>query len=304
MNFSIEQLLAFVTVYDQLSFSKAAVKLNKHRTTIGQVITNLEDQLAVNLFDRVGRSVEPTEDGHLLYHYAKQTIEQARTFDKVALSLSYGGLENITIAYSSVLPQRVLVDIRKQLKRDFPMMRVNFLVRNKKAIKQGIQSGEYHFGLVNVHDSRAMHSLDATFLGHLEFYPFVKKNGEFSNLDKEDVLVALKNSKQFVLKSLVEEGMSEKIVVSSDHEEIDQLALIIKLVEEGLGWALLPRSFFSDSEFSQHEIEPIQTAQMFEGFKFGFALWSPHSKQVSDIRGSLTSVIAEYRDRLISNYRP
>ena len=304
MNFSIEQLLAFVTVYDQLSFSKAAVKLNKHRTTIGQVITNLEDQLAVNLFDRVGRSVEPTEDGHLLYHYAKQTIEQARTFDKVALSLSYGGLENITIAYSSVLPQRVLVDIRKQLKRDFPMMRVNFLVRNKKAIKQGIQSGEYHFGLVNVHDSRAMHSLDATFLGHLEFYPFVKKNGEFSNLDKEDVLVALKNSKQFVLKSLVEEGMSEKIVVSSDHEEIDQLALIIKLVEEGLGWALLPRSFFSDPEFSQHEIEPIQTAQLFEGFKFGFALWSPHSKQVSDIRGSLTSVIAEYRDRLISNYRP
>ncbi|WP_286300812.1 LysR family transcriptional regulator [Vibrio apostichopi] len=304
MNFSIEQLLAFVTVYDQLSFSKAAVKLNKHRTTIGQVITNLEDQLAVNLFNRVGRSVEPTEDGHLLYHYAKQTIEQARTFDKVALSLSYGGLENITIAYSSVIPQRVLVDIRKQLKRDFPMMRVNFLVRNKKEIKQGIQSGEYHFGLVNVHDSRAMHSLDATFLGHIEFYPFVKKNGEFSNLDKEDVLVALRNSKQFVLKSLIEEGMSEKIVVSSDHEEIDQLALMIKLVEEGLGWALLPRSFFSDPEFSQHEIEPIQAAQMVEGFKFGFALWCPHSKQISDIKGSLTSVIAEYRDRLISNFRP
>ena len=83
MNFSIEQLLAFVTVYDQLSFSKAAVKLNKHRTTIGQVITNLEDQLAVSLFERVGRSVKPTEDGHHLYHYAKQTIEQARTFDKV-----------------------------------------------------------------------------------------------------------------------------------------------------------------------------------------------------------------------------
>ena len=136
MNFSIEQLLAFVTVYDQLSFSKAAVKLNKHRTTIGQVITNLEDQLAVSLFERIGRSVKPTEDGHHLYHYAKQTIEQARTFDKVALSLSYGGLENITFAYSSVIPHQILVDIRKKLRRDFPMMRVNFLVRNKKDIKQ------------------------------------------------------------------------------------------------------------------------------------------------------------------------
>ncbi|MCW1890797.1 LysR family transcriptional regulator [Vibrio chagasii] len=42
-----------MTVYEQLSFSKAAaVKLNKHRTTVGQVISNLEDHLAVNLFER------------------------------------------------------------------------------------------------------------------------------------------------------------------------------------------------------------------------------------------------------------
>ncbi|MDW1918453.1 LysR family transcriptional regulator, partial [Vibrio sp. Vb0349] len=57
MTFNFEQLLAFVTVYEELSFSKAAVKLNKHRTTTGQVISNLEDQLAITLFDRVGRSV-------------------------------------------------------------------------------------------------------------------------------------------------------------------------------------------------------------------------------------------------------
>ena len=44
MDFSLEQLQAYVAVYEQLSFSKAAVKLNKHRTTIGQVIGNLEDQ--------------------------------------------------------------------------------------------------------------------------------------------------------------------------------------------------------------------------------------------------------------------
>lgn len=159
-----------LTGYEQLSFSKAAVKLNKHRTTVGQVITNLEDQLAVSLFERVGRSVKPTENELLLYHYAKQMTEQARIFDKVALRLSYG-----EFAYSSFVPQRVLVDIRKRFKHDFPMMRVNFLVRNKNQIKQGIQSGEYHFGLVNAHNSRAMHSFDSTFLGHFEFYPFGQK---------------------------------------------------------------------------------------------------------------------------------
>lgn len=303
MNFSIEQLLAFVTVYEQLSFSRAAIKLNKHRTTVGQVITNLEDHLAVSLFERVGRSVEPTEDGHLLYHYAKQTIEQARTFDKVALSLSYGGLENITIAYSSIVPQRVLVDIRKQLKHDFPMMRVNFLVRNKEEIKQGLKNGEYHFGLVNVHNSRAMHSLDATFLGHFEFYPFAQKGGAIAALDKDEVLVALRNSKQFVLKSQIDEGMSEKIIVSSDYEEIEQLALIIKMLEAGLGWALLPKAFFTDYEFSKYQIEPIHSEQMVEGFKFGFALWCPHSKQVSEVKSSMLSVITDYRKRLVNSFK-
>ncbi|CAK1851858.1 DNA-binding transcriptional LysR family regulator [Vibrio crassostreae] len=293
MNFSIEQLLAFVTVYEQLSFSKAAVKLNKHRTTIGQVITNLEDQLAVNLFERVGRSVKPTEDAHHLYHYAKQTIEQARTFDKVALSLSYGGLESITFAYSSVIPHQILVDIRKKLRRDFPMMRVNFLVRNKKDIKQGLESGEYHFGLVNVHDSRAIHSFDATFLGHIEFFPFVQKNGEFSSLAKEDVLLALRNAKQFVLKSFIEEGMSEKITVSSDNEEVDQLALVIKMVGAGLGWALLPKTF-AYSEFSHYDVEAIQSSEMEHGFKFGFALWCNHSKQISEVKLSILSIIKEH----------
>lgn len=294
MNFSFEQLLAFVTVYNERSFSKAAVKLNKHRTTIGQVVTNLEDQLAVSLFERIGRSVEPTEDGVLLYHYAKQTIEQARTFDKVALSLSYGGLESVTIAYSSIIPHRVLADIRLKLSKDFPMMRVNFLVRNKKDVKRGIQSGEYHFGLVNIHDSRAMNSFDTAFLGHLEFLPYVQRESELSTISSDKVVARLAQERQFILRSLVEEGIKEKVALSSNHEEIDQMALIIKLVSEGMGWALLPRGL--SSEFVTKNIVPVKTDAMREGFKFGIGLWCPHSKQISDIKKSIVQAITDYLD--------
>ncbi len=66
MNFSLEQLATFVAVYEQKSLSKAAVKLNKHRSTIGQVVTNLEDTLQVTLFVKVGRSVEPTAEATTL----------------------------------------------------------------------------------------------------------------------------------------------------------------------------------------------------------------------------------------------
>ncbi|MGR5269018.1 LysR family transcriptional regulator [Vibrio astriarenae] len=293
MNFSIEQLLAFVTVYDQLSFSKAAVKLNKHRTTIGQVISNLEDQLAVTLFERIGRSVEPTEDGHLLYHYAKQTLEQARVFDKVALSLSYGGLESITVATSTFIPPKVLVGIRETLISDFPSMRVNFVFKDKSAIKRGIEEGEVHFGLVNIHESRAIHSFDATFLGHIEFSPFLREDSEVFGMEYDDVVSELKSSRQFVLKSLVDEGLKEKVVFSANHEEVESVTLIIKMIKAGFGWAWLPKVIAASESTSG--IKALgEESGLKNGFKFPMALWCPHSKQITTIKKSILAAINNY----------
>lgn len=291
MNFSLEQLLAFVSVYEQLSFSKAAVKLNKHRTTIGQVITNLEDQLAVTLFNRIGRSVEPTEDGELLYHFAKQALEQARVFDKVALSLSYGALENVTIAYSSIIPQRALCGIRAQLAKDFPTMRVNFIVRPKQAIKQGIVDGSIHFGLVNVHESSGINSFNTKLLGHVEFCPFVQKDSELAKVPSDQIMGRLRSSRQIILKGLVDEGMKEKILFSADHEEIEELSLVVKMVQAGLGWALLPKQL---TENFTENVQQVFPDQMVEGFKFSVSLWSPHSKQIAVVRKSIAKSIEQY----------
>ncbi|MCL1122555.1 LysR family transcriptional regulator [Shewanella seohaensis] len=293
MNFSLEQLLAFVTVYEHLSFSKAAVKLNKHRTTIGQVITNLEDQLAVTLFERIGRSVEPTEDGHLLYHYAKQAIEQARVFDKIALSLSYGELERVVIAYPSFIPHQALYLIRKQLVQDFPTLRVEFLVRDRAAIKHGIVDGSIHFGIVNIHDSTAIHSMDTAFLGHVEFLPYVQEGGKFASMEPAIVGDLLKTERQFILKSLVDEGLGDKFVLSANNEQVDQLALIIKMIKEGLGWAWLPKAL-SESQFALDGVVPVNSDMLFEGLKLPISLWCPHSKSVKNIKASIIKAIADH----------
>jgi len=296
MNFSLEQLLAFVSVYEQLSFSKAAVKLNKHRTTVGQVITNLEDQLAVTLFERIGRTVEPTEDGHLLYHYAKQAIEQARVFDKVALSLSYGELERIVIAYPSFVPHPALYLIRKQLAQDFPTLRVEFLIRDRATIKQGIVDGSIHFGLVNIHESTAIHSMDTVFLGHMEFLPYVQANGELASMNSETVAISLKTERQFILKSLVDEGLGEKFLLSANNEQIDQLSLIINMVKEGLGWAWLPK-VLSEPEYALDGVVPVNTDMLFEGLKLPISLWCLHSKNVKKARQSILKALESYAQR-------
>ena len=283
MHFSLEQLQDFVAVYEQLSFSKAALTLNKHRTTIGQVVTNLEDQLAVGLFERVGRAVIPTEDGHLLFHYAKQALEQARVFDKIALSLSSGTLENITIAYPSILPLTILYTIRAQLAKNFPMLRVNFLERDKEAIKEGIINNNYHFGLVNIHESKAMHSFDATLLGHLEFVPFVQKGSELTKIPSKEIRSHLQNTRQFLLKSLTGDGVKDKMLLSATHEMIDEMPVVIKFVKEGLGWAFLPK-LLTLSEYGTDHLQQLEVDEMLQGFKFAISIWSPYSKPLLPIK--------------------
>ena len=59
-------------------------------------------------------------------------------------------IKNIGSKERNFIPQQILAQIRKQLQQDFPFMNVNWLVRSKQEIKEGIQDGSIHFGLVNV----------------------------------------------------------------------------------------------------------------------------------------------------------
>ncbi|WP_144207046.1 LysR family transcriptional regulator [Shewanella donghaensis] len=297
MNFSLEQLLAFVTVYEQKAFSKAAVKLDKHRTTIGQVITNLEDQLAIKLFERIGRSVEPTEDAVLLYHYAKQAIEQSRTFDRVAMSLAYGGLESVSIGYCSFVPQQLMTLIRHQLLIDLPDMRVNFLVKSKSEIKAGIQDGTIHFGIVNVHESKVINSIDYTFLGNMNFVAYTAADSELAKLKSDETFIKMKSSRQFVLKSMLDDDMAKKVILSSEYEVVDQLSLIIRMVREGLGWSLLPKSI---NEIEEHPdvLFKIDIEQLKDAINIPIALWNPHSKQVMPVKKIISSMITDYVDEV------
>ncbi|MGR5002066.1 LysR family transcriptional regulator [Vibrio celticus] len=298
MNVSIEQLFTFVAVYEERSLSKAAIKLKKHRTTTGQVIANLEDTLAVELFERTGKRIEPTEEGHILYHYAKTITNQSNIFNNIALSLSYGGLESVTFAYTSVVPHQLLADIRAQLLKDFPSMKVNFLVRTSEEVKEGMNNGTIHFGLVCVDKGQSMHDKDYTFLGQVEFLPFGQKGGELVQLKKDETFHALSSTKQFVLRAFVSEGLSKRVIVSADHEEVDQLALAIKFVEEGLGWAWLPR-VLSESQYVSEHLEPIELNELRDGIKLSFSLWNPHSKQLVGVKTSILKGVDAY----ISHFR-
>ena len=76
MRQSLNDLLAFVAVARDRSFTKAAAKLGVSRSALSHTLAGLEAQLGVRLLTRTTRNVAPTQAGERLLQTAGHHIEQ------------------------------------------------------------------------------------------------------------------------------------------------------------------------------------------------------------------------------------
>jgi DNA-binding transcriptional LysR family regulator len=60
---NLNDLMAFLAVANERSFTKAAAKLGLSQSALSHTLRNLEERLGVRLLTRTTRSVAPTEAG-------------------------------------------------------------------------------------------------------------------------------------------------------------------------------------------------------------------------------------------------
>src|SRR5690348_6399317 len=72
----LDDLLAFVAVARERSFTKAAAKLGLSQSSLSHTIRELEARLGVRLLTRTTRSVSPTEAGERLLNTVAPRFEE------------------------------------------------------------------------------------------------------------------------------------------------------------------------------------------------------------------------------------
>lgn len=120
---NLKQLEAFVKVAEGNSFSKAAKELYLTQPTISAHITSLEKEFDVRLFVRNTKEVNLSDDGKLLYNYAKQIVELEHEIETVFSDRREQLTEEkgcITIAASTIPAQYLLPDILAQFTEKCP----------------------------------------------------------------------------------------------------------------------------------------------------------------------------------------
>ena len=112
--FDFRQLRYFVAVAEELSFTKAAIRLHLSQPPLSQQIQALERDLGVRLLERTKRHVALTESGRTFLEHARQILvkaDDARS-DAVAAAAGYSGrlrlAYTVSVSFHPALPQSLL----------------------------------------------------------------------------------------------------------------------------------------------------------------------------------------------------
>lgn len=122
----IRQLQYFISVAEQLSFSKAAEMLYVTQPLLSQQIADLERQLGTELFIRNRRSVSLTPAGTALYREAtaifRQMNQAMATVRNAAESVGIGG--ELRLGFEHIYPRRELTDGIARFRLAYPKTNV------------------------------------------------------------------------------------------------------------------------------------------------------------------------------------
>ena len=98
--FDFRQLRYFVAVAEELSFTRAAIRLHISQPPLSQQIQALERDLGVSLLERSKRKVALTEPGQVFLEQARQILAQAELARSRTAAVAAGHSGQLRLAYT------------------------------------------------------------------------------------------------------------------------------------------------------------------------------------------------------------
>lgn len=138
----IRRLEAFSKVYEMRSFSRAGQELYLSQPTISAHVSALEAELEVRLFDRLGRSILPTQAADVLYRHAQDIFARVASARAEIQLLQERVAGELLVGGSTIPAHYVLPSLLARFARRHPEVRMELRVGDSQAIIRRILAGE------------------------------------------------------------------------------------------------------------------------------------------------------------------
>ncbi len=144
MHITLRQLEVFAEVLKSGSTTQASQMLALSQSAVSAALADLEGQLGVQLFDRVGKRLVINEHGRLLYPRVVGLLEQAGEIEQLFRE------ENgaIRVYASSTIGNYILPEIIARYRRDFPNLPLEMSVGNSQDVINAVADFRVDIGLI------------------------------------------------------------------------------------------------------------------------------------------------------------
>lgn len=144
MHITLRQLEVFAEVLKSGSTTLASQRLALSQSAVSAALTDLEGQLGVQLFDRVGKRLVVNEHGRLLYPRALAALEQASEIEQLFREANGA----IRVFASSTIGNYILPEVIAHYRRDFPELPLELSVGNSQDVITAVADFRVDIGLI------------------------------------------------------------------------------------------------------------------------------------------------------------
>ncbi|MCH7414998.1 LysR family transcriptional regulator [Belliella sp. R4-6] len=274
MTIELRHLEYFRAVAEELNFGRAAERLFISQPGLSRQIKQMEEILGVQLFERTKRRVELTAAGHFLrseVDYIFNHLELTKTQLK---EIAKGNVGELRIGFLGSAAHTVLPDFLVKISREFPGIQSSLEELSNAMQVEMLEKDRLDLGFVRL--ARVPNPLQMQVV-HIDTFSVVLpmghplSNGGFKNvgqLKEEDFILFSHDYSSIYFDKIMsiceDQGFSPRIT----HKSVHALT-IFKLVEAGLGVAIVPTSLKEGYDLKVNFIELKNIKQKTELF----AVW-------------------------------
>ncbi len=254
----IRELQTFKKVVEMKHFTRAAEALGYAQSTVTSHIGNLEESLGIRLFDRIGRQIQVTEEGRVLYQMAQEMFAIYDRMLKIS-ELNDGSKGKMILGVDEPVALYRLKDHFKRYKEKYPD--VEIILRNAvtRELQQMLLAGEIDLLIIfdRLADTERMNRITLV----EEEMVFVGAPAYLENRDREEDVVSkvIQMRRGSTLRALFEAFLIREKKAYASSIEAWSIEMVKQMVNMQMGIALLPKvAVAAEIEAGELEAEELE----------------------------------------------
>lgn len=234
----IKPLRYFLAIADTLSFTRASEQLYVAQPALSMAMKKLERELDVTLFHRRDRKISLTDEGKVLYEYARKLIQQADQTQSAMEELSGLKSGEVRVGIPSMLGSYYFPPILMAFRHRYPNLTLQVIEGGTWKLQQMLESGEIDLSVIvaeKPNDSLETHGLlkEQMLVTINQDHPFVALRSIEPELFFQEELVMFKEG--FFHRRVIDRLAQQQGVKPNIGFETNLIPLIKSIVQQGFG---------------------------------------------------------------------